>query len=63
MKSKFDKENDILHISFSSEPIEESEQKCGIIIDYDNTGKIVSIEILNATQKISNPDKLDEIRF
>jgi uncharacterized protein YuzE len=50
MKLKYDKEVDILYISFSDEAIYESdEDKKGIILDYSARGSIVGIEILNAS--------------
>jgi uncharacterized protein YuzE len=53
MKIKYDKETDILYITFSSLPIAESDQeKPGIILDYSDKGEIVGIEILNASLKM-----------
>ncbi len=60
MKVKYDKEVDILYISFSQEPIKESdEDKPGIIIDYSERGYIVGIEILNASKKMPHPTKFE----
>jgi uncharacterized protein YuzE len=60
MKVKYDKETDVLYIGFSSEKIEESdEDKPGIILDYDATGNIVGIEILEASKKIKDPSKVE----
>ncbi len=56
MKVKYDKEVDVLYIVFSEKKISESdEEKPGIILDYDNTGSIVGLEILNASKKMENP--------
>ena len=56
MKIKYDKEVDILYISFlENKIIESDEQKPGIIMDYDKDGNIVGLEILNATDKIGKP--------
>ena len=56
MKVKYDKEVDVLYIVFSENKISESdEEKPGIILDYDNTGSIVGLEILNASKKMENP--------
>jgi len=53
MKIKYNKETDIVYISFSSLKIAESDQeKPGIILDYANNGQIVGIEILNASTKM-----------
>jgi uncharacterized protein YuzE len=54
MKIKYDKEADVMNIRFTENKIEESaEEKPGIIIDYDINGKIVAIEILNASTTTS----------
>ena len=53
MKIKYDKETDIVYISFSSQKIAESDQeKPDIILDYAENGQIVGIEILNASSKM-----------
>ena len=56
MKVTYDAEVDILRIIFSSAPIEESdEEKPGIVIDYDQDGNIVGLEILDASRRTENP--------
>jgi uncharacterized protein YuzE len=60
MKIKYDKEQDILYVSFSNENIFESdEEKKGLILDYSAEGNIVGIEILNASGQVSNPAKVE----
>jgi uncharacterized protein YuzE len=60
MKVKYDKNLDILYLSFSDEKIYESdEEKKGLILDYVADGKIVGIELLNASQQMSNPAKVE----
>jgi len=55
MKIKYDKETDVVYITFSSLKIAESDQeKPGIILDYSEEGQIVGIEILNASTKMEN---------
>jgi uncharacterized protein YuzE len=59
MKVKYDQEVDVLTIQLSNTPVEESDQdKPGVILDYDKDGKIVGIEILNASKQIENPKSL-----
>ncbi|VAW26091.1 hypothetical protein MNBD_BACTEROID07-141 [hydrothermal vent metagenome] len=59
MKIKYDKEVDVLSIRFSEDKIQESgEDKKGVIIDYDDKGNIVSIEVLNASKKMEHPNSL-----
>jgi uncharacterized protein YuzE len=56
MKVTYDADVDVLRILFSSHPIEESdEQKPGIILDYDEEGNVVGMEILNASKRVEQP--------
>ena len=60
MKVKYDKETDIIYISFSEKAVDESdEDKPGIILDYSADGEIVGIEILEASKKTSSPTKVE----
>ena len=60
MKVKYDKEVDVLYIVLSENKIKESdEEKSGIILDYDKQGLIVGIEILDASKRMKNPNKVE----
>jgi uncharacterized protein YuzE len=60
MKVVYDPEVDVLRILFSSAPIEESdEDKPGVIIDYDASGNIVGMEILDASKRMENPRSVE----
>lgn len=60
MKIEYDKGADILTMIFSESVIEESdEDRPGMILDYDANGNLVSIEVLDASQKIINPEKIE----
>jgi uncharacterized protein YuzE len=60
MKVKYDKDLDILYVSFSNEAVFESdEDKKGVILDYSSNGHIVGIEVLNATKRVGNPVKVE----
>ena len=60
MKVKYDKDTDVLYIVFSDNKIFESdEDKPGIILDYDQLGSIVGIEILDASKKMANPSEVE----
>ena len=60
MKVKYDKEHDILYVSFSDEAVFESdEEKKGFILDYSVEGNIIGIEVLNASKQVSNPAKVE----
>jgi uncharacterized protein YuzE len=57
MLIKYDKEVDIVYIQFSEKKVSESdEDKPGIILDYDDDGNIVGIEILEASKKMLQPN-------
>jgi uncharacterized protein YuzE len=57
MVIKYNKEIDVLYIKLSDEKIFESDKdKPGIILDYDKSGNIIGIEILEASKKTSQPN-------
>lgn len=56
MKITYDTEVDVMRIVFSSAPIEESdEEKPGVILDFDKSGNVVGMEILDASKRMENP--------
>lgn len=56
MKVIYDPEVDVLRVFFSQSSIEESDEaRPGVIIDYDDAGNIVGIEVLNASKRVENP--------
>jgi len=60
MKIKYDTEVDILKITFSDTSVAESdEDKPGIILDFDDNGNIVSIELLDASKRMPNPKSIE----
>lgn len=57
MLIKYDKEVDVVYIQFSENQVTESdEDKPGIILDYDDQGNIVGIEVLEASKKMIQPN-------
>ena len=57
MRIKLDLESDALYFRISEDPIEESEEVGkGLIIDYDASGRVVGIEILNVQDKFKMED-------
>lgn len=49
-------QNETLSLLFRDKPVVESDElRDGLIIDYDNDGKIVSVEILDASQHVTEP--------
>lgn len=56
MKVIYDQETDTMSLIFRDAAIAESdEDKPGLILDYDENGKIVSIEVLDASKNIQKP--------
>ncbi|MDG2991564.1 DUF2283 domain-containing protein [Candidatus Synechococcus calcipolaris G9] len=56
MKIIYDPEVDVLRILFQDTPISESdEDESGIIFDFDNQGNVVGLEVLDASQRIDDP--------
>ena len=59
MKVIYDPETDTLNLIFKEETIAESDELGeGIIVDYDRQGKIVSIEILDASEHVTEPKSI-----
>lgn len=60
MTVTYDAETDTLRLVFRASPIAESdEDKPGIILDYDGAGNVVSMEILDASERVENPRLLE----
>ena len=56
MKVVYDTETDTLDLIFRNEAVAESDDvREGIIIDYDRDGKLVSVEVLHASEHVHEP--------
>ncbi len=63
MRFHYDKKEDALYIRFNESPYQKSEEiREGIIFDYDKKGKIIGIEVLNASQKFPPRFKLELLK-
>ena len=57
MVIRYAKDVDVIYIKLTDAKVAESdEDKPGIILDYDQSGEIVGIEVLNASKKINQPN-------
>ena len=60
MKVIYDRETDTLTVIFGDAPVMESdEDKPGVILDYDASGNLVSLEILDASRRIKSPSQIE----
>lgn len=60
MRVNYDPETDTLTVVFRDVAIAESdEDKPGIVLDYDDEGEIVSVEILDASRRVEDPQRVD----
>ncbi len=60
MKVQYDHRTDTLTILLTDAVVAESdEEKPGIILDFDEKGNLVSLEILDASQRIGLPNHIE----
>ncbi|MEW6200703.1 MAG: DUF2283 domain-containing protein [bacterium] len=62
LKLSYDREEDVLEIRFSENPIEDSEyiEESALVVDYDKSNKIVAIEIISFSKKV-HKEELAEV--
>ena len=60
MNVTYDREVDILRITLSDSAIAESDEEApGVIVDYDDKGVVVGLEILDASTSVSEPRMIE----
>lgn len=59
MKVIYDPETDTLTLILREEPVAESDEvREGIIIDYGRDGRVVSLEVLDASEHVAEPQAI-----
>lgn len=63
MKSEYDPAVDALYLTLAEAKVVESEElRPGFIVDYDAEGRIVGVEILDASKHVAPGGELDRLR-
>jgi uncharacterized protein YuzE len=64
MRMRVDHAADAVYLNLTDRPIKDSEEVAdGIVVDYDEEGRIVGIEILDASKRTENPTALKQFSF
>lgn len=64
MRVRVDHRADAVYLNLTDRPIEESEEVAdGIVVDYDADGRIVGVEILDASKRTGDPAALQQFSF
>jgi len=61
MKTTYDRQTDTLTVILREgvRVAESDEGKPGVILDYDDRGNLVSLEVLDASQRVSEASKME----
>lgn len=61
MKVRYDRKTDTLSLVLRDNVtvVESDEDKPGVILDYDKDGNLVSLEILDASKRVTDARKVD----
>ena len=58
MRTLYDPDVDALYVRFVDAPVVESEEvSAGVVLDYDAEGRIVAIELLDASKHVTSGTK------
>jgi len=56
MKVNYDAATDVLTVVLRDAPVAESDEaRAGVILDYDEHGNLISIEVLEASTRVEEP--------
>lgn len=61
MKVTYDHKTDTLTVILRSDVqvVESDEDKPGVILDYDEAGNLISLEVLDASQRVTDAKKVE----
>ncbi|MBN1978714.1 MAG: DUF2283 domain-containing protein [Anaerolineae bacterium] len=60
MRVIYDRETDTMTVILTDAPVAESdEDKPGVILDYDDSGNLISLEILDASRRVMLPSQIE----
>ncbi len=64
MRVRVDHAADAVYLNLTDRPIKDSAEVAdGIIVDYDDEGRIVGVEILDAAKRTDDPEALKQFSF
>ena len=64
MHLRVDHGADAIYLNLTDRPIKDSEEvAAGIVVDYDAEGRIVGVEILDASKRTDDPEVLKQFSF
>ena len=64
MRVRVDSGADAVYLNLTDRPIKDSEEVAdGIVVDYDAEGRIVGVEILDASKRTDDPTALKQFSF
>jgi uncharacterized protein YuzE len=64
MRVRVDRSADAVYVNLTDRPIKDSAEVAdGIIVDYDDEGRIVGIEVLDASRRTEDPMALKQFSF
>jgi uncharacterized protein YuzE len=64
MRVRVDHAADAIYLNLTDRPIKDSAEVAdGIVVDYDHEGRIVGVEILDASKRTDDPEVLKQFSF
>jgi uncharacterized protein YuzE len=64
MRVRVDYAADAVYLNLTDRPIKDSAEVAdGIVVDYDHEGRIVGVEILDASKRTDDPEALRQFSF